>query len=61
MDNLELFDVSPNVFVIIAHDEDMRGILPFFPKTLNGWEATDNKAVSRWRFLKDFEKAVKTQ
>jgi hypothetical protein len=56
---MEIFDASPDVLVIIAHDNDMMDILPFFPKTITGWDATDSKAVGTWKFLKDFETAAK--
>jgi hypothetical protein len=56
---MQLFDASPDVFVVIAHDASLLDILPFYPKgELNGWEKTEDKIVGRWRFLKDFCKAV---
>jgi hypothetical protein len=58
VDKMELFDASPDVFVIIAHDGGVLDILPLFPQTITGWDATENKALSTWRFLKDFEKAA---
>lgn len=60
VDKMVLFDACPDVFVIIAHDPSLLDILPFFPKTITGWDATDGKALGRWRFLKDFERAVKS-
>ena len=60
MDKMEVFDASPDVFVIIAHDASVLDILPLFPKTITGWDATDNKALSRWRFLRDLETAAKS-
>lgn len=59
---MQEFDASPNVLVVIAHDTSLLDVLPFYPKgELTGWEKTDNKAVGRWRFLKDFGKAVELQ
>jgi hypothetical protein len=56
---MQLFDASPDVFVVIAHDASLLDILPFYPKgELTGWEKTGDKIVGRWRFLKDFCKAV---
>jgi hypothetical protein len=59
VDKMEVFDASLDVFLIIAHDKDMMDILPFFPKTITGWDETDSKAVGTWKFLKDFETAAK--
>lgn len=61
MDKMELFDASPDVFLIIAHDATVLDIVPFFPNTLNGWDVADNKALSTWRFLRDFEGATKQE
>jgi hypothetical protein len=59
MDKMELFDASPDVLLIIAHDSSVLDIVPLFPDTLTGWDVTDNKALSTWRFLKDFEGATR--
>lgn len=58
MNKMEIFDASPDVFVIIAHDSSVLDIAPLFPKTLTDWNTTDCKELSTWRFLKDFETAV---
>jgi len=60
---MQLFDGSPDVLVIIAHDANLLDVLPFYPKgELTGWEKRemeDNlKAVGAWRFLKVFGKAI---
>lgn len=56
---MQLFDASPDVLVIVAHDASLLDVLPFFPKgELTGWEKTEMKALGRWRFLKDFIVAV---
>lgn len=59
LSKMQLFDASPDVFVVMAHDVDLLDVVPFFPEgELTGWEKTGNKVVGRWRFLKDFGKAV---
>ena len=36
---MQLFDASPDVLVIIAHDASLLDVLPFYPKgELTGWE-----------------------
>jgi len=58
---MQLFDASPNVFVVFAHDASLLDILPFYPNgELTGWEKTEHKAMGTWRFLKDFRKAVES-
>jgi hypothetical protein len=58
VDKMERFDASPHVFVIIAHNASVLGVLHPFPRTITTWDRTDEKIISRWRFLRDFEKAV---
>jgi hypothetical protein len=58
VDKMQLFDASPNVFVVIAHDDSLFDILPFYPKNTTSWDATGNKTLCTWRFLKDFGKAL---
>jgi hypothetical protein len=56
---MQLFDASPDVFVIIAHDASLLDVVPFYPKgELTGWDGTEDKAVGTWRFLRDFGDAV---
>jgi hypothetical protein len=56
---MQLFDASPDVFVIIAHDASLLDVVPFYPKgELTGWDGTEDKAVGTWRFLRDFGNAV---
>ncbi|KAH8894529.1 Metallo-hydrolase/oxidoreductase [Thozetella sp. PMI_491] len=49
-------DSGENVLVILAHDNSVKDIVDFFPKPLNGWKAKGWGVVSRWAFLKDFQK-----
>jgi hypothetical protein len=51
---LQTFDASAKVFVIIAHDVDLKDFLPFFPMKINDWYTAGYEPLVRWRFLKDF-------
>ncbi|KAL4803594.1 metallo-beta-lactamase superfamily protein [Aspergillus unguis] len=57
LEKMQAFDGSAEVFVVIAHDCDLKSILPFFPKKINDWDSVGYKALGRWRFLKDFLKS----
>lgn len=53
---MQVFDASPDVLVVFAHDESIMDVLPIFPGgNLTGWEKTNYKKVGTWRFLKDFK------
>ncbi|PTD07577.1 Cytochrome P450 monooxygenase andK [Fusarium culmorum] len=54
-------DAQDNVFFIFAHDMSIMGVVDEFPKTANDWKAKGWKEKTRWRFLNDFEEAVKEQ
>ncbi|PLB46303.1 metallo-beta-lactamase superfamily protein [Aspergillus steynii IBT 23096] len=58
VDKMKALDGAAEVFVIIAHDESLRDILPFFPKRINDWDEAGYKRVGTWRFLKDFVQGV---
>lgn len=52
VDLLQRFDADPRVFVAIAHDESLRGVVPWFPnKSLNKWKDCGWKEHVRWGFL----------
>lgn len=55
---MQTFDAAAEVFVVIAHDRDLKDILPFHPRKINDWDRLGYKALGRWRFLKDFLKTV---
>lgn len=61
VNKLEIFDASPDVFVLIAHDTSLLEVLPFFPETITNWDSADFKSDGKWRFLKDYENAVNLQ
>ncbi|KAI0301696.1 beta-lactamase-like protein [Multifurca ochricompacta] len=59
LEALKVFDASPDVLVILAHDPSLRDILEFYPEgDLTGWERQDgqpnSKEAGTWRFLRDF-------
>lgn len=55
---MEQFDAHENIFVVIAHDESLLGLMEIFPKSLNGWGETGLKQRGKWAFLRDFGEAV---
>ncbi|TVY16587.1 Cytochrome P450 monooxygenase andK [Lachnellula arida] len=62
IEKLEVFDALDNVWVVIAHDPSLlepgMGV-DFFPLgNVNGWREKGLAEKTRWRFLKDFEKAA---
>jgi glyoxylase-like metal-dependent hydrolase (beta-lactamase superfamily II) len=60
LDALKMFDASPDVLVILAHDASLLDVLEFFPKAdLTGWEKRPSKKdIGHWRFLNDFRKGA---
>jgi hypothetical protein len=58
IDKMFAFDASEDVFVVIAHDRSLLGVIDFFPETVNAWKEKGWKEAGRWRFLEDFKGAV---
>lgn len=57
---LQIFDADERVLCIIAHDMSMLEDLSLLPDVLNGWKVKGAlKETTRWKFLKDFEEALK--
>ncbi|KAL3464056.1 metallo-beta-lactamase superfamily protein [Aspergillus heterothallicus] len=54
IEKLQTLDASAKVFVIIAHDVDLKDFVPFFPEKINNWDIVGYKHLVRWRFLRDF-------
>lgn len=52
-------DGHANVLTAIAHYKTVLEVLDFFLKNLNDWKAKGFKEQSMWKFLKDFEVAVR--
>lgn len=54
----EELDAHPNIFTLIAHEWTLKGVIPEWPKDLNGWREAGWKESTRWKFLEDFAEAV---
>jgi glyoxylase-like metal-dependent hydrolase (beta-lactamase superfamily II) len=52
-------DAQDHIFFIFAHDMSVMGIVDEFPSTLNDWKGKGWKEKTQWRFLNDFEEAIK--
>ena len=48
-------DANENVLVLLAHDPEMKGVVDFWPRTLNDWKSKGWKEKLKWAFLKDFK------
>ena len=58
-EKLRLVDAHPSqVFVILAHDENIEDVIDFFPKTANRWKELGWGNNARWMFLGDFKGAI---
>jgi len=56
---LQLIDANSNqVFVILAHDENIEDVIDLFPKTVNQWKERGWGDEARWLFLGDFKEAI---
>ncbi|KAF2111506.1 beta-lactamase-like protein [Lophiotrema nucula] len=56
---LRLVDAQcAQVFVILAHDENVGDVIDFFPKSVNAWKKLGWADRARWMFLGDFKEAV---
>ena len=55
---LQEADAGDRVFTIMAHDESLVNIVEYFPKPANDWYKKGWARDGKWRFLRDFQKAV---
>ncbi|KAI9689758.1 MAG: hypothetical protein M1822_009640 [Bathelium mastoideum] len=55
---LQEFDAAEEVFVVLAHDEQLLGVVDMFPATADEWKEKGYAEMARWRFLGDFGDAV---
>jgi hypothetical protein len=56
---LQLVDAqTEQVFVILAHDENVKDVVDFFPKSANHWKELGWADRARWMFLRDFREVV---
>ena len=51
-------DAADNVFVILAHDESLKGYIDLFPLPINNWREKGLRSKTRWLFCKDFASAL---
>ncbi|KAJ7642806.1 beta-lactamase-like protein [Mycena polygramma] len=51
LEKLATFDADPDIFVLIAHDISLRDSLPYFPESLNNWQAIKLKENTVWNFV----------
>jgi hypothetical protein len=53
---LEEFDADPDVFICLAHDTGLLGILPFLNNSMEeigDWKIKGYKEKTKWRFLNE--------
>lgn len=55
---LQQADVHDHILMVAAHDESLLDILDFYPKKANDFMQKDLVNEARWRFLRDFAKAI---
>jgi glyoxylase-like metal-dependent hydrolase (beta-lactamase superfamily II) len=53
--NIQELDASDDVFVILAHDNTLKGNVDFYPSTINDWKAKGYDKKTRWLFFKELE------
>jgi len=53
--HMQEFDVNDSIFVIIAHDRDVRDLVPHFPAQLNDWKEQGYAKKLKWAFLRDLD------
>ncbi|KAJ7722300.1 beta-lactamase-like protein [Mycena maculata] len=51
LDKVAGFDADEDVFVIVAHDTSLVGVLPYFPASLSAWRAEGIKEDAVWGFV----------
>lgn len=52
-------DADENIFYIFAHDRKIMGVVDQIPKSANNWKEQGWREKLYWKFLEDFEGAVK--
>ncbi|KAL0577058.1 hypothetical protein V5O48_004939 [Marasmius crinis-equi] len=56
---LGVLDAHKDIFVIIAHDPTLAGVVELFPETLNNWKEKGWKEKTIWAFLEQDSKAFR--
>jgi glyoxylase-like metal-dependent hydrolase (beta-lactamase superfamily II) len=49
------FDAQDNIFTVIAHDNSLKDVVDFYPKSAVDWKKLGWKKRGTWRFLRDFD------
>ncbi|KAL3464864.1 beta-lactamase-like protein [Aspergillus heterothallicus] len=47
---MQAFDAAENVWVVIAHDQALLGVVDFYPASVNDWREKGYGEKTRWRF-----------
>jgi hypothetical protein len=58
LEKIRQADAQDEVFVVIAHDASLKGIVDFFPLAANDWFTRGWAKDGKWAFLKDFAGAA---
>ncbi|KAF7197292.1 Cytochrome P450 monooxygenase [Pseudocercospora fuligena] len=58
IEKLQQADVHDHILMVAAHDESLLDILGFYPKKANDFLQKGFVRQARWRFLRDFAKAI---
>ncbi|KUI52982.1 Pisatin demethylase [Cytospora mali] len=61
VDKIAELDAADNIFVILAHDESIKGHIDLFPLAINEWKSKGLRSATRWLFCKDFAGALTLQ
>jgi hypothetical protein len=59
IDKVQEADAKEEIVVLMAHDESLLGVVDFFPEYEDDFVQKRWVQKVRWRFLRDFVKAVK--
>ncbi|KAJ7043062.1 hypothetical protein C8F04DRAFT_1073540 [Mycena alexandri] len=57
LDKIAEFDAHEDFFVVLAHDESLVPVLPYFPKSLNAWKEIKDQVL--WGFLNETNPAYR--
>lgn len=58
IEKLQETDASENILMVAAHDETILDVVDFFPKPANDFVKKGWVRQARWKFLRDYVKAV---
>ncbi|KAJ9212701.1 hypothetical protein DTO166G4_5648 [Paecilomyces variotii] len=53
--HLQEFDAADDVFIVLAHDASLLGVIDVYPNTANEWKEKGWKDRGRWRFLRSWD------